>query len=60
VGNGKWGMSLSFKRQIHHIGGVIAMEISKQVWGRGRGVENGNWEWGMGSGEWGMGNGEFH
>ena len=43
MGNGKWGMSLSFKRQIHHIGGVIAMEISKQ-------------ELGMGSGEWGMGN----
>ena len=41
-------MPLSFKRQIQHIGGVIAMEISKQEWGMG--VENGNWELGMGMG----------
>jgi len=25
----EWGMSLSFKRQIQHISGVIAMEISE-------------------------------
>ena len=52
IGNEEWGMGNGngFKRQIQHIGGVYAMEISKQE--QGMGVENGNWEQGSRNGKW--------